>query len=79
MISISRKRAENRFAAIEESQKKALSEQEELALKVSEKTARLKTLRLVKEAAVSIASRAPKPDTKKASPARKPRKSSTAR
>lgn len=50
MISISRTRAENRFAAIEKSQKKALNEQEEKKLMVSENTARLKALRLAKEA-----------------------------
>lgn len=67
MISISRKRAENRHEAIEEAQKKALGEREELALKISEKTARLKTLRLVKEAAMSIAKQKPEQSTKKKS------------
>lgn len=51
MISISRTRAENRFAAIEKSQQKAINEQEEKALRISENTARLKALRLAKEAA----------------------------
>lgn len=50
MISILRTRAENRFAAIEKSQQKAINEQEEKARKVSENTARLKALRLAKEA-----------------------------
>lgn len=50
MISISRTRAENRFAAIEKSQQKALNEQEEKALKISENTLRLKALRLAAEA-----------------------------
>ena len=52
MISISRTRAENRFAAIEKSQKKALGVQEEATNKVRENTARLKKLRLAKEAAI---------------------------
>ena len=50
MISISRTRAENRFAAIEKRQKEVLTEQEETARMVSENTARLKALRLAKEA-----------------------------
>ena len=49
-ISVSRTRAENRFAAIEKRQQKVLSEQEETARAISENTARLKALRLAKEA-----------------------------
>ncbi len=50
MISISRTRAENRFAAIEKRQQKVLSDQEETARKTSENTTRLRALRLAKEA-----------------------------
>ncbi len=50
MISASRIHAENRFAAIERLQLKALSEQEEAERAVNENTARLRTLRLAKEA-----------------------------
>ena len=50
MVSASRLRAENRFAAIEKRQKKVLSEQEEAVRAVNENTARLKALRLAKEA-----------------------------
>ncbi|SDR01509.1 hypothetical protein [Pseudovibrio sp. Tun.PSC04-5.I4] len=49
MLSISKTRAKDRFAAIEKSQKKALDEGEEKAMKVSEKTSRLKAIRLAKE------------------------------
>ena len=51
MISILRANAENRFAAIEKTRQKALGEQEEIALKVRQKTTHLKSLRLAKEAA----------------------------
>ncbi len=51
MISISRTNAENRFAAIEKAQQKALGEQEEIALKIRKNTTHLKSLRLAKEAA----------------------------
>ena len=50
MISISRTRAENRFAAIEKRQQEVLSDQEETARKTSENTTRLRALRLAKEA-----------------------------
>jgi len=50
VISISRTRAENLFAAIEKSQQKVLTTQEETALKIRENTARLKALRLAAEA-----------------------------
>lgn len=51
MISISRKKAENRFAAIEKRQQTALSAQEEAARARDEKTARLRSARLATEAA----------------------------
>ncbi len=50
MISASRARAENRFAALEKRQLKVLSEQEEAERAISENTARLRALRLAKEA-----------------------------
>lgn len=50
MISISRTRAENRFAAIEKRQQEVLSDQEEAARKISENTTRLRALRFAKEA-----------------------------
>ncbi|GHB32814.1 hypothetical protein GCM10007094_22200 [Pseudovibrio japonicus] len=50
MPSISISSAKDRFAAIEKSKKKALTDEEERAMKVSEKTSRLKALRLAKEA-----------------------------
>jgi len=50
MISATRLRAESRFAEIERRQQKALSEQEEEALAIAENTARLKALRLEREA-----------------------------
>lgn len=50
MISIAKMKAEERLAAVQKSQKAALSEQEEKALKVRENTARLKAQRLAKEA-----------------------------
>lgn len=65
MISISRTRAENRFAAIEKSQQKALDEQQEKAQKISENTARLKALRLAKEATDLEAGNTKKPGSKK--------------
>lgn len=49
MISAARTRAEKRFASMEKRQKRALSEQEEIAQAVAAKTARLKALRLAKE------------------------------
>ncbi len=50
MISASRSHAENRFAAMEKRQHKALSEQEVAERAINENTARLKALRLAKEA-----------------------------
>ena len=50
MISALRTRAENRFAALEKRQLKVLSEQEEAERSINENTARLKALRLAKEA-----------------------------
>jgi hypothetical protein len=50
LISIARTRAEERFATIEKRQQAALSEQEEAARKISENTARLRALRLAKDA-----------------------------
>lgn len=50
MISISKTRAETRFDAIEKRQQVVLSEQEETARAVSANTARLKALRLAREA-----------------------------
>lgn len=49
MISISRTRAENHFAAIEKRQQAALSVHEEAALAARQKTARLKALRLARD------------------------------
>ena len=50
MISASRSHAENRFAALEKRQLKVLSQQEEAERAVDENTARLRALRLAKEA-----------------------------
>ena len=50
MISASRNHAENRFAALEKRQLKVLSEQEEAEREINENMARLKALRLAKEA-----------------------------
>jgi hypothetical protein len=50
MISISRQRSEDRFAAIERYKQKALSEKREETQRIAEKTARLKALRLAREA-----------------------------
>lgn len=50
MISISRTRAENHFAAIEKRQQAALSVHEEAALAARQNTARLKALRLARDA-----------------------------
>jgi len=50
MISASRGHAENRFAALEKRQLKVLSEQEEAERAINENTARLRALRLAKEA-----------------------------
>ncbi len=50
MISAVRSHAENRFAALEKRQLKVLSEQEEAERAVDENTARLRALRLAKEA-----------------------------
>ncbi|PLW76889.1 transcriptional regulator [Cohaesibacter celericrescens] len=63
MTSVSKTRAQARFAAIEKSQKNALNEREEKALKISENTARLKALRLAKAAEDNA-----KPAIKKATP-----------
>lgn len=65
MISISRTRAENRFATIERRQQAALSEQEETARMISENTVRLKALRLAKEAKNLANAPAKKTRTKK--------------
>ncbi|SNZ19120.1 hypothetical protein SAMN06265368_2200 [Cohaesibacter gelatinilyticus] len=51
MVSISKTKAAKRLAAVQKSKKAALSETEEEALKVRENMARLKALRLAKEAA----------------------------
>ncbi|TLP48133.1 MULTISPECIES: hypothetical protein [Cohaesibacter] len=51
MIKISRNHAEERFAATRKKQKAVLSEEQEKVLKQRENTARLKALRLEKEAA----------------------------
>lgn len=50
MISAVRTQAENRFAALEKRQTRVLSEQEEAERAVDENTARLRALRLAKEA-----------------------------
>jgi hypothetical protein len=50
MISNTRTRAETSFAAIRKHQKPVLSEQDEVARIVREKSTRLKALRLVREA-----------------------------
>ena len=50
MVSASRSHAENRFAALEKRQLKVLSEQEEAERAINENTARLRALRLAKEA-----------------------------
>lgn len=71
MISISRTRAENRFAAIEKRQQAVLNEREEAARALSANTARLKALRLAKEAADLANTPAKKSSSKKA-PAKKP-------
>jgi len=65
MISISRTRAESRFAAIEKRQKEVLTEQEETSRRISENTARLKALRLAKEASDLANSSPKKTGTKK--------------
>ncbi|SNY92581.1 hypothetical protein SAMN04515647_2853 [Cohaesibacter sp. ES.047] len=49
MISIAKKKAEERLAAVQKSQKAALNEQEERVSKVRANTARLKAMRLAKE------------------------------
>lgn len=72
MISAARTRAENHFTAIEKRQKKALSEQEAAAVAVSENTARLKALRLAKEAE-DLAEKPVKPAAKKRATARSAR------
>ncbi len=51
MVSISKTKAAERLAAVQKSQKAALSEAEEEALKVRENMARLKALRIAREAA----------------------------
>ena len=50
MISAVRSQAENRFAALEKQQTRVLSEQEDAERAVDENTARLRALRLAKEA-----------------------------
>ena len=50
MISAKRSQADNRFAALEKRQLKVLSEREEAERVVDENTARLRALRLAKEA-----------------------------
>lgn len=50
MVSISKTKAAKRLAAVQKAKKAALSEVEEEALKVRENMARLKALRLAKEA-----------------------------
>ncbi|WP_153039783.1 MULTISPECIES: hypothetical protein [unclassified Pseudovibrio] len=50
MPNISMSCAKDRFAAIEKNKKKELTDEEERALQLSEKTSRLKELRLAKEA-----------------------------
>ena len=50
MISATRMHAETRFAALEKRQLKVLSEQEEAERAINENTARLRALRLAKEA-----------------------------
>ena len=50
MISAVRTQAENRFAALEKRQTRVLSEHEEAERAVDENTARLRALRLAKEA-----------------------------
>jgi hypothetical protein len=50
MISAKRSQAENRFAALERRQLKVLNEHEEAERAVDENTARLRALRLAKEA-----------------------------
>ena len=49
MVSISKMKAEERLAAIQKSQKAALSEHEEETLKTRQNTARLRAQRLAKE------------------------------
>ncbi|SFP21790.1 hypothetical protein SAMN04488056_1336 [Cohaesibacter marisflavi] len=49
MISIARSKAEARLAAVQKSQKEAISEQEERAFKTRENISRLRALRLAKE------------------------------
>lgn len=50
MASQLRTKAEERFAAIEKARQTILSEHEEAAQKIAENTARLRALRLAKEA-----------------------------
>jgi hypothetical protein len=50
MISATRSRAESRFAAVEKRQQKVLSEQEDAARAVRDRTARLRAERLAREA-----------------------------
>jgi len=73
MISISRTRAEGRFAAIEKRQQAGLSAQEETARAISEKTARLKALRLAKEATDLANKPAKRSSPKKRAARRSPR------
>lgn len=50
MPNISISAAKDRFAAIEKNKKKELTDEEQRAMQLSEKTSRLKALRLAKEA-----------------------------
>ncbi len=63
-INASRARAETRFAALEKKQQRALSAEEEAANATREKTARLRSLRLAREAD-EAASRPAKPAIRK--------------
>lgn len=73
MISIARTRAQEHFAAIEKRQQAALSEQEEAAFKISEKTARLRALRLARDTKKPMDSHTKQHGAKKRPPASTPR------
>lgn len=51
MADTARERAEERFAALQKDSKKSLTEAQQKAKTISDNTARLKALRLAKEAA----------------------------
>lgn len=70
MISISRARAEDCFAAIEKRQPAGLNAHEEAARAISENTTRLRALRLAKEAAELANKPAKKSGSKKTAPMR---------